>query len=200
MRRRRSWVFLICAWAVFVYAVPSWAVVVTIELGSSFDTNPDPYIVDIQQLEIVNHSEIQLLIENIEDPMRWKDWELTVWIPEGSSPLTKLDILDYRWQSSVLEIPNVPMNPDPSAIPILDYNAYYADTTEALWYEYGTQPIGEDWGRVDVGNPHWISFLFNVDVPQSTPVFISIHDVCVPEPVTIALLSLGALALIRKRR
>lgn len=200
MKRRNLFVFIsVCG--VLVFTIPSWAVVVTIELGSPLDTNPDPYIVDIQQLEIINHSEIQLLIENIEDPLRWKDWELTVYVPEANDPLTHLDILDYRWQeTSIIEIPDVPMEPNPEAIPIPGYNAYYADTAEALWYEYGTQPIGAGWGRVDVGNPAWISFLFYVDVPQSTPVFISIHDICIPEPTTIALLSLGALAMLRKRK
>jgi hypothetical protein len=194
-------VFCICAWAVFIYAVPSFAVVVTIELGSPFDTNPDLYIVDVQQLEVINHSDIQLLIENIEDPLRWKDWELTVYVPEASDPLTHLDILDYRWgETSIIEIPDVPMEPNPDAIHIQGYDAYYADTSEALWYEYGTQPVGAGWGRVDVGNPAWISFHFYVDVPDGTPVFISAYDVCIPEPTTIALLSLGALALIRKRR
>ncbi len=193
--------FCICAWAVFIYAVPSFAVVVTIELGSPFDTNPDLYIVDVQQLEVINHSDIQLLIENIEDPLRWKDWELTVYVPEASDPLTHLDILDYRWgETSIIEIPDVPMEPNPDAIHIQGYDAYYADTSEALWYEYGTQPVGAGWGRVDVGNPAWISFHFYVDVPDGTPVFISAYDVCIPEPTTIALLSLGALALIRKRR
>jgi len=194
-------VFCICAWAVFIYAAPSFAVVVTIELGSPFDTNPDLYIVDVQQLEVINHSDIQLLIENIEDPLRWKDWELTVYVPEASDPLTHLDILDYRWgETSIIEIPDVPMEPNPDAIHIQGYDAYYADTSEALWYEYGTQPVGAGWGRVDVGNPAWISFHFYVDVPDGTPVFISAYDVCIPEPTTIALLSLGALALIRKRR
>jgi len=111
MKRRNLFVFIsVCG--VLVFTIPSWAVVVTIELGSPLDTNPDPYIVDIQQLEIINHSEIQLLIENIEDPLRWKDWELTVYVPEANDPLTHLDILDYRWQeTSIIEIPDVPMEP-----------------------------------------------------------------------------------------
>ena len=183
-----------------VFTIPSRATVITIELGSALDLDPSPYIVDIQQLTVTDHSEDVLLIENIEDPQRYKEWELTIWIPNPYIPLTQLDILDYKWANEVLEIPNVPLNPDPTAMQIPNYTAYYADTREAKWYGYGTQPMGSNWGRVDVGNPKWVSFHFQSNVPQSTPIFISIHDICeIPEPATVALLGLGALLLIRKK-
>lgn len=190
--------FSICL--MLVVTSPSWAAIITIELGSPYDLNPSPYIVDIQQLRIEEHSQIDLFIQNIEDASRWKNWKLTVWIPQGSNPLTQLNTLDYKWGIQEVDIPNVLMDPDPGAIPIPGYSAYYADTEETKWYGYGTQPIGANWGRVDVGNPGWISFHFNVDVPPSSPVFLSVYDVCVPEPATIALLGLGGLAMLRKRR
>jgi hypothetical protein len=138
-------------------------------------------------LEITEHSEIVLLVENIENPQRYKEWELNVWVPQAYAPLTHLDILDYEYGGTVLNIDNVPMAPDPSAISIPGYLAYYADTRETPWYQYGTQPVGAGLGRVDIGNPAWVSFHFDPGVPQSTPVFLSVHDICVPEPTTICL-------------
>lgn len=141
VKRRGSLLFFISACVVLAVTNPSGAVIVTIELGSPFDTDPSPYVVDVQQLRIDEHSAIDLFVQNIEDPMRWKDWELTVWVPQGSNPLTKLDTLDYKWGSYELDIPNVPMDLDPTAIQIPGYNAYYADTKETKWYAYGTQPM-----------------------------------------------------------
>jgi len=183
---------------VIALASLSFGTVITVELGSLLDTNPDPYIVDIQQMEILEHSEVELLIQNIEDPMRYKEWELTVFIPQQYPALTHLDILDYRYGSTVLNIENVPMALDSSPIP--GYAAYYADTSEAAWYQYGTQPIGAGLGRVDVGNPAWVSFHFDPGIPESTPVYISLHDICIPEPMTLSLLSLGALGLLRIKK
>jgi hypothetical protein len=176
----------------------SFGVVVTVELGNPLDTNPDPYIVDIQMLEITEHSEIVLLVENIEDPMRYKEWELTVWVPQAYAPLAKLDILDYQYGGSTLNIYDVPMALDSTAVSIPGYVAFYADTKEAAWYQYGTQPVGAEWGRVDIGNPEWASFHFDPGTPENTPVFISVYDVCIPEPTTMILLTLGGL-LLRKR-
>jgi hypothetical protein len=198
MMKMKVFVVFASIYLVTALASLSFGVVITIELGNSNDINPDPYIVDIQRMEILEHSEVELLIQNIEDPMRYKEWELTVFIPQQYSPLTHLDILDYRYGSTVLNIENVPMALDSSPIP--GYAAYYADTRETDWFNYGTQPIGAGWGRVDVGNPAWISFHFYVDVPQNTTVFLSVYDVCIPEPMTLSLLSLGALSLLRRKK
>lgn len=176
----------------------SFGTIVTVELGSPLDTNPDPYIVDIPLLQITEHSEIELRIQNIEDPMRYKEWELTVFIPQEYPALTHLAILDYEYRSTVLNIENVPMALGSSPIP--GYAAYYADTTEAEWYVYGTQPIGAGWGRIDVGNPAWISFHFDSGTPDSTPVYISVHDICIPEPTTMCVFGVGAVLLFLKKQ
>ena len=183
-------------------ASPSFAGVITIGLNDPLDTNPDPYIVDIVQMPVTDHSAVELYIANIEDPLRYKEWEITVYIPQEYLPLTVLDIVDYENENpaSYLEIYDVPMESVTSIIP--GYDAYHASTYEAAWYEYGTQPTGEDWGRVDVGNPAWISYHFDVDdaIPQSTAIFISIHDECIPEPATICLFGLGGLLLRRRMK
>lgn len=176
--------------------------IITVGLGSPLDTNPDPYIVDIPLLEIAEHSEVILLIENIENPMRYKEWELTVWVPQAYAPLAKLDILDYKWGTpqQVLEIPDVPMAFDPTAVSIPGYLAYYADTREIPWYQYGTQPVGAGLGRVDIGNPQWVSFHFDPHTPQSTPVFIAVHDICIPEPATMCVFGVGIVLMLLKKQ
>ncbi len=179
----------------------SFSTPITIELGNSRDINPDPYIVDIPQMGISSHSEIELLVENIEDPTRYKEWELIVWIPEAYAPLTHLDILDYEYGDTVKNILGVSMAPDLNPDDYIPgYNASYADTSEDAWYQYGTQPVGADWGRVDIGNPAWVSFHFYADVPECEIVWCSLYDECIPEPATICILGLGALSLIRRKK
>lgn len=186
---------------VIAVASPSFAVVVTIGLDDPLDTNPDPYIVDIVQMPVTVHSAVEIYIANIEDPLRYKEWEITVYIPQGYLPLTQLDIVGYEKldPSLYLERYDVSMDAVTSIIP--GYDAYHASTYEAQWFEYGTQPIGVSGDRVPIGNPAWISYHFYVDdtIPESTEIFISIHDICIPEPTTLCLLGLGGLLLRRRK-
>ena len=182
---------------------PASAVVVVIDMNHPLDTNPDPYIIDIEQMEILNHSAVELYIQNIEDPLRYKDWELTIYIPQGYQPLTQLDIIDYNAPNLPLYVEkyDVPLEGITSIIP--GYDAYHASTYEAQWNEYGTEVVGTGGDRVPIGNPAWISYHFYVDdnIPDTTPIFISIYDECViPEPGSIFLLGFGSLLLSRRRR
>ena len=183
---------------------------VTIPLGDPRDVNPDPRVVDVPLLEITEHSLITVWVENEEDPLRFKDWRLTVYIPVHSDPamsydpVTQLETLTYgRTAMPPVVVPNVPMVPTTSVVP--GWDAYYADTTKELltpWYAYGTQPVGRDWGRIDIGNPWFVQFVFDVDetIPAFVPVFVSIYDRCIPEPLTLVLLGVGGLLLSRRRK
>ena len=97
---------------------------------------------------------------------------------------------------------NVPMHPDPLAPSIAGWNPFYADTEETPWFAYGTQSVGARLGRIDIGNPWFVQFVFDVDetIPTLTPVFVSVLDGCIPEPLTLAMLGVAGLLLFRRRK
>ena len=186
-----------------------WAAPVVIPLGDARDVDPDPYVVEVPELVITEHSTQMIIVENILDPLRWKEWRLTVRIPQGYAA-PSLASLGYSISGAGLPDPpawqgnNIPLAPDPGAPVHPDYPtyvAYYADTSEIDWYEYGTQPEGAGLGRVDLGNPMWV--LWNIDfadVPTGIPTHVCFYDECVPEPATLILLGLGGLGLLRFRK
>ena len=188
---------------VFTMVFPSLAILIEVPLNDPLDTNPDQYIVEIIEMEITEHSDIDLYIGNWEDQYRWKEWELIIYIPTGYAPPV-LHTIHYQNMTPPQDeyMYNCPLV---AGTPIPGYDAYYANTLEAMWHEYGTQPKNAVGDRVPVGNPYWIGYWIDVDDtipsgPGGIPIKVTVFDECVPEPATIALLGLGGLALLRKRR
>ena len=194
----------------------SWSASVIIPLEPQHDLDLDPslYVIDIPApgIEVTQHSVIDFFAANVYDEERYKNWALTVYIPtEYAADAMSIDYLKYWGESAVpgggtilWESPDtIPFEKNRPGIMVLDgFESFHADTLEDEWYDYGTQPVGATWGgpRPAIGNPGWVSFQFDADVPDSNSVFISVHDECIPEPMTLTLLGLGGLALLRRRK
>jgi hypothetical protein len=184
----------------------SWSASVYITLDDPRDTNPDPYIVDIPQMEINDFSAVEFYVENMVNANRWKNWAITVWIPDDYAPAAQnLDsALYYNEEWDLLAgAAAIAMEKDRPGIDVIPgYKSFTADTREADWFDIGTQPVGgAPWGgdRFEIGNPAWA--YLSLDIPDLCPrVFVSLYDECVPEPMTLMLLGLGGLALLRRRK
>jgi len=113
--------------------------------------------------------------------------------------LTEILSLEYDLGAGAVDYGAVPMVYDSADSTIPGYDMYYASTFEAEWDAFGTQPVGSDLGRIDVGNPEWVNFHINIDDSITAPISFQVYDVCIPEPMTMCLLGFGGL-LIRRRK
>jgi hypothetical protein len=143
-------------------------------------------------------SDINIYVENVYDPDRWKDWYIEIWLPASAPDLTAISV-DYDNSpdhSDPIEIFSVPLatlaGPGPWGLD----KGFYADTWNPLWDEYGTTPVGSG-GNHPWGNPAWVSFHFSI--PDGTPFGVYIYDECIPEPATLGLLLVGGIVLLRRR-
>jgi hypothetical protein len=160
---------------------------------------PFQYVREIGPVQVQHDSPVDIYVANVEAPERWKDWTFIVWVPIGDPILTTMQMqVDYS--NDPLHIAELERFDVPLALytgPINlgpEWIGLYADTWDPQWAVYGTNPV--DSGLPHAwGNPAWVSFHIDVGVDP----FIYIKDACIPEPVTITLLGLGALVLRRRK-
>ena len=167
---------------------------------------PDPpeFILDIGPIELLDseHSMVEIWVENIFDPTRWKEWNFAMYVPVGSDPLTDM-LVDYDLtedhSAPVVEFPvDLTATPGTWVMPDgVEYQGYYADSVEL---GVSTSPDGDPTGPYPYGNPWWVSY--HIDVPDTITgsIWYEIYDECLPEPMTLALLAMGSVALIKRRR
>jgi hypothetical protein len=146
---------------------------------------------------VQHHSPVDIYVANNLDEQRWKDWSIIIGILPGQTPLTSI-MVDYdntSDHSQPIALFEVPLSPTGQVEFLgVTYETYYADTWLAQWEQFGTNPVGST-GPFAIGNPAWVSFHFDVNVDP----LVVIKDACIPEPATVSILGLGAVALLRKR-
>jgi hypothetical protein len=181
---------VLCLFTIFVTGVQASIVEFPLD-------NPFQYVREIGPIQVAHDSPVDIYVANVFAPERWKDWKIVVWVPVGDPILTAMQV-DYSNDPAhiaELERFSVPLAPYTGPINLgPEWMGFYADTWDPQWEQYGTNPVGSP-GPHAWGNPAWVSFHLDVNVDP----FIYIKDACIPEPVTFALLGLGAMALRRRK-
>ena len=171
--------------------------------------NPPQYTREIGPIVATEHSAVDIYVQNMLNPLRWKDWIFKIWIPDGAS---LYDQQGGHLNTIVVDYDNTPGHTGPllllsvPVVPIVDTRfadlgltqCFYANTFDTQWEQFGTSPVGSG-GPNPIGNPGWVSFHFYLDIPLYDPFAHYVFDKCIPEPATICLLGLGVLGLLRKR-
>ena len=189
----RYMVLLVCACVVcLVASFVQAAVIIEFPLDEPFQ-----YERSLGPLHYEASSAIDIYVENVYDPDRWKEWHIEIWVPDTASDVTTMDVdydntLDH---SSPSEVFSVSLDPFVGSPPWANYKGFYADTWETDWEQHGTTPVDSGEGHA-WGNPRWVSFHFTVD---DGPFGVYIDDACSPEPATLGLLLVGGLVLLRRR-
>jgi hypothetical protein len=60
---------------------------------------PPQYEREIGPVQISPHSVFDIYVENIECSIRWKEWQIVIWVPVGEDDLTAIDV-DYSNDTS----------------------------------------------------------------------------------------------------
>jgi len=143
------------------------------------------------------NSQVDVYVENIFNPLRWKDWSIQIWVPQGAADLAvmRVDYDNTPNHSAPIDVFPVNLAPVAGPPPWQGFKGFYASTYEPAWENAGTTPEGSG-GPHPWGNPMWVSF--HIDVPQG-PFGLYIFDECIPEPATLAVLLIGGLLAVLKR-
>jgi len=180
--------------AILMFASASQAAVVEHLLGE-----PKQYNLLIGPQLLAGSSLMEVYVENVFAPERWKDWDIEFWVSVSEGDIDSIVVkydnsVDHSAPVETFSISLAPVGGDP---PWPGMKGFYASTWEAAWEQYGTTPVGGQ-GSYPIGNPQWVSF--HVDRSGANgPLGYYIEDSCIPEPATIALIGLGALVTLTRR-
>lgn len=190
--------FLVC------FAVAANAFGTPLVLEHFLGENPG-YVREIGPIDVETASPVDIYVENLLEPLRWKEWYIEIWLLDNAvfNPVMNVDyhltqdrtdVPYWVYDVALIEITgdDAAWGPKPAGM-----KGYYADSGVYGTANYiGTTPEGSGQG-IEIGNPAWVSFHFN-EMPS--PFIYYIYDECIPEPATMSLLVMGGMLLFLKRK